>query len=197
MRPRVLDTYRPSLKHRILLWAMKRLLGPSAVDAGRAAYYRPELFPRPFYLLQQLVMHGPSQWSAAERELFAAVTSAHNRCRFCTVAHSSIAAAGLKRPEWVREAIAGRRPEAPRLSAVLGLMEKLTQQPWNLTRADIDSLRECGVSDRAIEEAAMVCVVFNIGNRLADALDVEVLSPAAIRRATPLVQRFGYALYAL
>jgi hypothetical protein len=44
--------------------------------------YRPELFGRPFSEALQDVMRGPSEWSVAERELFAAFVSAQNQCPF-------------------------------------------------------------------------------------------------------------------
>ena len=47
MRLRVLEEYRPTLVQRLKLWVMKVLFGPTALDAGRAAFYRPESFPRP------------------------------------------------------------------------------------------------------------------------------------------------------
>jgi hypothetical protein len=51
-------------------------------DISRALRYRPELFGRPFSQLLQQVMKGPSEWSEAERELFAAFVSARNLCPF-------------------------------------------------------------------------------------------------------------------
>ena len=44
--------------------------------------YRPELFGRPFSAALDLAMRGPSDWSAAERELFAAFVSSLNQCPF-------------------------------------------------------------------------------------------------------------------
>ena len=44
--------------------------------------YRPELFGRPFSEALQEIMRGPSAWSVAERELFAAFVSAQNQCPF-------------------------------------------------------------------------------------------------------------------
>jgi hypothetical protein len=44
--------------------------------------YRPELFGQPFSEALQEVMRGPSPWSVAERELFAAFVSAQNQCPF-------------------------------------------------------------------------------------------------------------------
>ena len=51
-------------------------------DISLALRYRPELFGEPFSELLQQVMKGPSPWSAAERELFAAFVSAQNQCPF-------------------------------------------------------------------------------------------------------------------
>jgi hypothetical protein len=44
--------------------------------------YRPELFGRPFSAALDVAMRGPSDWSAAERELFAAFVSSLNQCPF-------------------------------------------------------------------------------------------------------------------
>jgi hypothetical protein len=44
--------------------------------------YRPELFGRPFSDALDEAMRGPSEWSAAERELFAAFVSSLNQCPF-------------------------------------------------------------------------------------------------------------------
>lgn len=44
--------------------------------------YRPELFGRPYAAAVDRAMRGPSDWSAGERELFAAFTSLLNHCPF-------------------------------------------------------------------------------------------------------------------
>jgi hypothetical protein len=44
--------------------------------------YRPELFGRPYSAALDAAMRGPSDWSAAERELFAAFVSSLNQCPF-------------------------------------------------------------------------------------------------------------------
>ena len=48
----------------------------------KTLYYRPELFGRPFSAALDVAMRGPSEWSAAERELFAAFVSSLNQCPF-------------------------------------------------------------------------------------------------------------------
>jgi hypothetical protein len=51
-------------------------------DISLALRYRPELFGEPISAYFQEVMKGPSEWTEAERELFAAFVSAQNQCPF-------------------------------------------------------------------------------------------------------------------
>jgi hypothetical protein len=51
-------------------------------DISLALRYRPELFGAPISEYFQEVMKGPSDWSEAERELFAAFVSKLNQCPF-------------------------------------------------------------------------------------------------------------------
>jgi uncharacterized peroxidase-related enzyme len=57
-----------------------------------------------------------------------------------------------------------------KLRATLGFLETLTLRPDEVGPADIAPLRAAGVSDAAIEEAINVCALFNVYDRLADAL---------------------------
>ena len=65
-----------------------RLACVDAVDVERplgvlkTINYRPELFGRPFSAALDVAMRGPSDWSAAERELFAGFVSSLNQCPF-------------------------------------------------------------------------------------------------------------------
>ena len=51
-------------------------------DISLALRYRPELFGMPFSAFLQDVMKGRSEWTEAERELFAAFVSSLNQCPF-------------------------------------------------------------------------------------------------------------------
>jgi hypothetical protein len=51
-------------------------------DVVRTMRYRSDLFGRPFSTAMQQIMRGPSDWSAGERELFAAFVSCQNQCVF-------------------------------------------------------------------------------------------------------------------
>jgi hypothetical protein len=48
----------------------------------KTLHYRPELFGEPFSDALHLAMRGESEWTAGERELFAAFVSALNQCPF-------------------------------------------------------------------------------------------------------------------
>ena len=61
-------------------------------------------------------------------------------------------------------------PLDPKLRAALGFLEKLTLAPTEVRPADLAPLRAAGVSDEAVEDAIQACVLFNIYDRLADAM---------------------------
>jgi hypothetical protein len=56
--------------------------GAEPLGVVKTLLYRPELFGRPFSDALDEAMRGPSDWSAGERELFAAFTSLLNQCPF-------------------------------------------------------------------------------------------------------------------
>ncbi len=56
--------------------------GREPVDVVKTLHYRPEIFGRPFSDALDLAMRGESDWSPAERELFAAYVSSLNQCPF-------------------------------------------------------------------------------------------------------------------
>lgn len=51
--------------------------------------------------------------------------------------------------------------------------EKLTQHPEKMSEADVVTLRDIGLDDRAIHDATQVISYFNYINRIADGLGVE------------------------
>lgn len=51
---------------------------------------------------------------------------------------------------------------------------KLTKAPDAVTKADIDRLRDLGLSDRAINDATQVISFFNYINRIGDGLGVDL-----------------------
>jgi hypothetical protein len=66
----------------VLLEVIRAQRGSEPPDVLKTLHYRPELFGRPFSDALDLAMNGPSDWSAGERELFAAFVSSLNQCPF-------------------------------------------------------------------------------------------------------------------
>jgi len=54
----------------------------------------------------------------------------------------------------------------------LNFAEKLTLTPSQMSRADIQALRDCGYSDEEIHDITQIAAYFNYINRVADALGV-------------------------
>ena len=65
-----------------VLATIRERSGHEPLGVVKTLLYRPELFGYPFSDTLDLVMRGPSDWSAGERELFAAFTSKLNQCPF-------------------------------------------------------------------------------------------------------------------
>lgn len=68
----------------VRLWygVIRAISGFRAPDVVRTLKYRRQFFGDSHAAHTQAVMRGPSAWSIAERELFAAFVSNLNRCRF-------------------------------------------------------------------------------------------------------------------
>ena len=73
-------------------------------------------------------------------------------------------------------------PVPDELRAALGFVEALTLHPDEL---DVAPMRDAGLTDRDIEDVALVCAVFNVIVRLADTLDFEVPSDEDFARLAP------------
>lgn len=70
------------LPQKLILGMIRLMNGRRAPDIVRTLFYRPEFLGKPMSAWTQAVMRGPSEWSVAERELFAAFTSKLNQCVF-------------------------------------------------------------------------------------------------------------------
>jgi len=83
-------------------------------------------------------------------------------------------------------------PISEQLRVTLGFLERLTLSPAEVRPADVAPLRAAGVSDRAIEDAIQVCALFNLIDRVADALDFEVPSPESFAQSAEMLLKRGY-----
>jgi uncharacterized peroxidase-related enzyme len=85
-------------------------------------------------------------------------------------------------------------PVDARLRAILGFLEKLTVHPNDVRPADVAPLRAAGLSDGAIEDGINVCALFNIYDRLADALGWHLPDRAGYAASAQNLMRRGYLL---
>jgi alkylhydroperoxidase family enzyme len=83
-------------------------------------------------------------------------------------------------------------PIDEKLRVTLGFLEKVTLTPWKIEPEDITPLRAEGVSEQAIEDALVVCALFNIIDRMADALDVAIPSAEGFARTAERLLEHGY-----
>jgi hypothetical protein len=83
MRLRVLDSGH-RLRGRMFFWLMRAVAGTEDAVA-KTSLYRPSFFGRALLRFIRSAMRGPSDWSAGERELFAALVSRLNSCRWRSI----------------------------------------------------------------------------------------------------------------
>ena len=81
---------------------------------------------------------------------------------------------------------------APRVHATLALLQKMTERPDDVGRADIDVVRATGVSDAAIADALYVGFTFNLINRLANAFGFDWGDEATARKIAVVLNRVSY-----
>ena len=85
-------------------------------------------------------------------------------------------------------------PISERLRATLTFLETLTLRPAEVTAETMKGLMAAGLNDRAIREAAYVCFLFNVLDRLADALDFALPTEEEARRIGSMTYRLGYGI---
>lgn len=88
-------------------------------------------------------------------------------------------------------------PIQPRLRGALRYIEKLTREPENVGRADLEAARGAGLSDRALEEASYVVFLFSVMDRLADAFDFSIPDQHQVDATARFLHKRGYQLLQL
>jgi uncharacterized peroxidase-related enzyme len=157
--------------------------------------HRPEFFGGPWVAFIQDLMRGPSPWTVAERELFAAFVSRQQGTAFCAAIHGAVASQGFG-TETVQATLEDWRsvrvPDGVRVT--LDFLRDLTVTPESVGPADVERLRAAGLGDDAITDAIYVCAAFSLIGRVVDALGVRVPSWKHALRIAPLAFRVGYRL---
>ena len=169
--------------HRLGTKALLALIRPVSrqpvVDAVKLAFYRPDFYGGGD--LTHEAMRGPSAWSIGDRELMAAFVSKVNESQFCIAAHSATSGLWYGDHEKVVATLAEveTAPIDEPLRATLRMLGKLTRA-HSIDPDEMGAVLAEGVSRPQIEDALAVCLAFNITDRLAEAFDFSVASPAAM-----------------
>jgi len=153
----------------------------------------PKLY-KPLLEFIENVMVRESELSKEEREIIAAHVSRINGCHFCVEAHrATLIAMG------VDEATVSTLEMGPNIDGISGQVkdllvfsEKLTKTPAEITVADVDALKDKGLSEQTIEDTINVVSLFNYVNRLVDAFGVEG-NPDYFKMVGASLAKNGYA----
>ncbi|WP_228001646.1 carboxymuconolactone decarboxylase family protein [Nocardia australiensis] len=183
--------YRPGTK---ALFALIRMFSRQSLpDAAKLVFYRPDFYGAPAKKFTHEAMRGPSAWSVADRELMAAFVSKVNACAFCVGAHTATSAQAYQDDAKVRAVLADLEsaPIDDGLRATLRMLGTLLRQ-GTVSVEDMRTVLSTGVTPQQIEDALAVCAAFDTTNRLADAFDYEVLSPAGFEAGAKYLLKRGY-----
>jgi alkylhydroperoxidase family enzyme len=190
MRLEILDRGHP-LHTKALLGVIRLVSRQPVVDAVKLAFYRPDFYGAGD--LTHEAMRGPSAWSIGDRELMAAFVSQANESPFCVAAHSATSGLWYRDDAKVAATLADvdSAPIEEPLRATLRMLGKLTRQ-HTIDADDVRAVLAAGVSPQQIEDALAVCLAFDITDRLANAFDFAIATPAAMDAGARHLLKRGY-----
>lgn len=177
----------------LLIRFISTVSGMRLPDAARIVMYHRDFYGKPMTTWTQAAMRGESSWSVGERELFAAMTAKWNSCPFCIDAHGAIASLALNKT-MVEAALADfRQANLPsKLYAILEVLEILTKTPDELTKEQVATILQNGISARELEDAMAVVALFSITVRCANTFNFEMLDNAELFQAAKRMLTQGY-----
>ena len=110
-----------------------------------------------------------SSLTKAEREMIVTVTSAHNECLYCVVAHGALVRIYEKAPLLADQlAVNYRKADiTPRQRAMLDFAMKVCTRSQEINDADFDALHPHGFDDEDIWDIAAITAFFGLSNRMA------------------------------
>ena len=132
--------------------------------------------------LYMAIMYGKSGLTRRQREMIAMTVSGGNGCHYCTTHHAEALSAHLKDAALLH-AIKTDYATAPidrKERAMLDYAVKLAKTPATINDADVQKLRDAGLTDRDILDATLITSYFCFVNRVVLGTGVE-LEPGAER----------------
>ncbi|MEL6297515.1 MAG: peroxidase-related enzyme [Pseudomonadota bacterium] len=126
--------------------------------------------------VNRLMRGDDCQLSGQERELTALIVSLENRCEPCVITHAgALEAHGMaKRTVDLLLVNWKRAPLDDRMTALAQYASDLTVDPGAIETDDLEDLREAGLTELEILEAAQIIAIFNATNRLNSGLGIKV-----------------------
>ena len=121
------------------------------------------------------LMRGKGEIPIRDRELISAYVSGLNACQFCYGSHRIFAEAFGIEEGLLAELLADldAAPIDPSSKALLAYAKKLNTLPSRMVQADIDAVLAVGWSEQAVAEAAQICGLFNLMNRIIEGTGID------------------------
>jgi len=122
------------------------------------------------------LMINPGPLSREEREAVAVMVSAANRCAYGAIHHSEALESVENDPKALVKLakIVAAKSESPRTKALLAYAAKLTLDPKDITKEDIQDMKDAGLTDEEILRTNLIAAYFNFSNRVALGLGIEL-----------------------
>lgn len=163
-------------------------------DASLLDVFR--MFPetaKPLLAFHEVLLRGPSPFTAAERELIAAYVSGLNGCRYCHGMHTATAERLGMPLGTVGQAMQelATAPVSAKMRPVLAYAQKLTRAPDSLTAADAAAVLAAGWDEIALYHTVAVTALFNFMNRLVEGIGI-TLDPAYVQPTAKRLADRGY-----
>lgn len=167
--------------------------GHPVLDVIKVAKYRPDFYGAPMSEVTQEAMRGPSPWSVGDRELMAAFVATSIGSKWCTSAHSAVAAGAYCDAAKVSAVLADldTAPIEEPLRATLRMLRKLTHAR-TVGAEDMQAVLAAGVTKEQVEDALAVAFAFNVVGRLADTFGFFHATPEAFEAGAKYLLARGY-----
>lgn len=156
------------------------------------ASYRPDT-GKCLYELAQILLHGESPLSKAERELMAAYVSRLNQCEFCCNSHAAASRVHFgENAAIVDEILLNGYSDklTNKVNSLLSIAKKVAINGREVKDSDIQTAKANGAVDRDIHDTVLIAAAFSMFNRYVDGLaalspiDAEIYEDMGIRMAS-------------
>ncbi len=123
----------------------------------------------------QEIMRGESNFTNAQKEVFAAYVSGLNACAFCYGSHSAVAknfGVSISLIESLVENL-DTAPIDEKEKPLFKYLKKLTQTPSKIVQNDVDAILNQGWTEQDLQDVILIGCLFNFYNRLLDGYGVK------------------------